>query len=339
MTTPFLEVQPTLENRWRALCLFGRNVATYKFALGRALLELRDRPDDRISLEDLALPFATGVCEHLKAAPKQATSASSRFLDGCRAFNASEIDESALRTLTVRYGFNNVIDAFHRLGATDLDRRFFIDERTTTKSIRLTDDLRALGSGHQAASLTMENEARWRLVETAWEIGLSRSLIEFDATSEALTIKRLPGRVAVTSARPALNGYQKGHCFYCYAGIDLSGTNGQVDVDHFLPWALHRHLPYNLNGVWNLVLACVACNRGEEGKSDRIPELGLLKRLHRRNEFLIASHHPLRETLMAQTGLTEANRAGFLQTAWQEAIRYRITPWKPPAGRCGEPLF
>jgi hypothetical protein len=31
----FLEVQPSIENYWRALILFGRNVASYKFALGR----------------------------------------------------------------------------------------------------------------------------------------------------------------------------------------------------------------------------------------------------------------------------------------------------------------
>ena len=87
MTFQFLQVHPTTENHWRALCLFGRNIATYMFALGRALLELRDRADDRVPFEDLTLPFAKGVCEHLLTAPKQATSASSRFLDGCRIFS------------------------------------------------------------------------------------------------------------------------------------------------------------------------------------------------------------------------------------------------------------
>ncbi len=65
--TDFLDVQPTLENHWRALVLFGRNVATYKFALGRALLEAKDRGDERISLEELALPFASAICEHLES--------------------------------------------------------------------------------------------------------------------------------------------------------------------------------------------------------------------------------------------------------------------------------
>lgn len=69
---PFLEVQPSVENYWRALILFGRNVASYKFALGKTLLDLRAAPGDLVKLEDLALPFARNICEHLHKAPKQA---------------------------------------------------------------------------------------------------------------------------------------------------------------------------------------------------------------------------------------------------------------------------
>jgi hypothetical protein len=35
------------------------------------------------------------------------------------------------------------------------------------------------------------------------------------------------------------------------------------------------------------------------GKFELTPDLGYVARLERRNEYLIASHHPLRETLMA----------------------------------------
>ncbi len=200
--------------------------------------------------------------------------------------------------------------------------------------------MRALvGSGGETTGLGLENEARWRLVETAWEIGLSRSLIEFDAANQSFDVRRLGARVVLTSARPALNGYQKGHCFYCYTDIDLLDAAEAVDVDHFLPWTLRRHLPYNLDGVWNLVLACVECNRGPKGKFDLIPERHLLERLHLRNEFLISSHHPLRETLMAQAGQTEDARKTFLQARWSEAIQLRIGRWVPPASRCGQAVF
>ena len=85
----------------------------------------------------------------------------------------------------------------------------------------------------------------------------------------------------------------------------------------------------NINGVWNLVLACRTCNRGEGGKFDLVPSLLLIERLHRRNEFLIASHHPLRDALMMQTGALEQERAAFLQKNYDAAVTHRIACWHP----------
>jgi hypothetical protein len=50
-------------------------------------------------------------------------------------------------------------------------------------------------------------------------------------------------------------------------------------------------------------------------------------RLHRRNEFLITSHHPLRETIIAQAGATQALRAGFLQANYSAAVSHRVAQW------------
>lgn len=233
--THFLDVQPSIENHWRALILFGRNVASYIFSLGKALLELRAAPGDLVTLEELALPFTRSICEHLRSAPKQATSQSSRFLDACRKANAGDMGEDELREVTVALGFNNVIDAFHRLGPADVPMRFFIDERITSKGIRLTDELRALSDGVAPDDLVHETEARWRLAETAWELGVAHSLIDFDPATEDLTTIRRERRTTVTSARAALNGYQKGHCFYCFAPITTDGGEEGADVDHFFP--------------------------------------------------------------------------------------------------------
>lgn len=325
----FLEVQPTIENQWRALILFGRNVASYKFALGKALLDLRRQPGDLIKLEDLAVPFADNIRAHLRGAPKQATSRSSRFLDACQKANDGAISPEELRKLTISIGFNNVIDAFHRLGPADIPTRFYIDERQANGGIRLTDELRRLTEVLHPDDLLEEAEARWRLVETAWELGVNQSLIEFDTTSENLIAVRRDGRVTVTSSRAALNGYQKGHCFYCFAPISIEGGPAQADVDHFLPWAARIHIDGNVNGIWNLVLSCRDCNRGVGGKSSFVPSLKLLERLHTRNEFLITSHHPLRETLMRQTGLDEPSRVGFLQRNWSAALSALIARWEP----------
>ncbi len=74
----FIGHQPTLETYWRSIILLGRNVASYKFALAKTLLEI-DNQNTLIRLEDLALPFAKNISEHLRSNDKQITSPSSSF--------------------------------------------------------------------------------------------------------------------------------------------------------------------------------------------------------------------------------------------------------------------
>ena len=93
----------------------------------------------------------------------------------------------------------------------------------------------------------------------------------------------------------------------------------------------------NLDGVWNLVLACPNCNRGSDGKFAKVPAIKYLNRLHKRNEFLISSHHPLRETIMNQTGLTETDRVAYLQNVDKRAINKLIHRWETPA--VGKEIF
>ena len=69
-----------------------------KFARSLKLLEIRPQ-SSLIKLEELALPFALNICEHLQINDKQVTSASSQFLDCCRKFNRNEIDQSGSRRL------------------------------------------------------------------------------------------------------------------------------------------------------------------------------------------------------------------------------------------------
>ena len=67
----FFENDPTLQSYWRSIILYGRNVASYKFALGKALIDLNKKPNDLIKLEDLSEPFSNHLCEHLKVNEKQ----------------------------------------------------------------------------------------------------------------------------------------------------------------------------------------------------------------------------------------------------------------------------
>jgi hypothetical protein len=64
-------------------------------------------------------------------------------------------------------------------------------------------------------------------------------------------------------------------------------------------------------------------------KLARAPQLKYLERLNTRNNYLISSHHPLRETLIRQTGNTDADRHSFLNGSYQVAVNTLIHTWGP----------
>lgn len=339
----FQENFPSAESYWRSVILFGRNVASYKFALAKSLLEIAPTGQTVVTLEELSVPFSRYLCEHLKAAEKQGTNGSSSFLDACRQFNEGALSHQALIYTTKKLGFSNVIDAFHIVNNEELPVRFYTKDYTkSSKKIILTDELFRLQETSHFGNFTQEAESRWNLVQTAWELGVSRNLlsVQYDAKDDLLFVEgdKLR-RKDVTSARDALNGYQKGKCFYCFDDISVvTGSDDFCDVDHFFPHALQTAMPeVNLNGVWNLVLACNHCNRGVDGKFAKVPAMRYIERLHRRNEFLISSHHPLRETLMNQTGRTTADRIHFLKQVDEVAINLLIHRWD--VDLVGEEIF
>ena len=329
---PFIPAEPTVEDCWRGVVLYGRNTASYKFALASALLSLKPQSGELVKLEELAPAFACSIADHLKVAPKQITTANGKFIQACLAFNQDR-DLSRLVDSTVAHGFANVIDAFHIVGSNPVHHSFFIDERKAHRGIRITDEFSQMLAGMQAGNLSEEVTARWNLVETAWNLGVSTNLLAVqhdDALGELFAIDVSQRRRSVTSSRSALNGYQKGRCFYCHAELQLLGERMNTDVDHFFPHRLKQAgLGVNLDGVWNLVLACPSCNRGPKGKFDRIPSLQLLERLHQRNEYLIGSHHPLRETLMQQTGVQLAQRVRFLNELYAKVQLSPAMAWEP----------
>lgn len=334
MAVAFVSNEPQLEDYWRGIILFGRNVASYKFSLAKALLDLQPKSGELIKLEDLAPIYSKHIAEHLKTAKKQGTSNSSKFINGCRQHSIGEIDGNELTDITLRYGFNNVIDAFHVVGKSEIPLRFYTDERKSNKGIRITEEFDNLLQRQQSINLPLEVEARWNLVETAWELGVSRSLVSIahDEDQQLLyTFDRERRRKSVTGSREALNGYQKGKCFYCFSDISINDDSKELypEVDHFFPHTLKHHGFSNVvDGVWNLVLSCQDCNRGEGGKFASVPTTKLLGRLHRRNEFLIFSHHPLKETLIKQTGKSEEIRKNFLNNFHSKAWAILIHTWE-----------
>ena len=75
--------------------------------------------------------------------------------------------------------------------------------------------------------------------------------------------------------------------------------------------------------VWNLVLA-----KASVKKSDQRADEYYLAKLYERNEFYIASRHPLGETIAKQTGPTRERRLKFLKDQNKAAKQYSPVGWK-----------
>ena len=329
----FIDNKASVETCWRSIILLGRNTASYKFALAKSLLETPTE-SSLVRLEDLALPFAKNIAEHIKVNDKQAVGNSNKFLDTCRKFNFEEIGESELHQQTMRLGFRYVLDAFHNVGNGEVPR-FFEDARKDQGGIILSDQFYQLINSEQKTNLNYEVESRWRLWETAISLNISPNLLTINPDETAATlfvVDEKKRRQNVTSSRDALNGYQKGKCFYCQKNILIERKHeNSSDVDHFFPDMLKHYGLNNLNQVWNLVLTCVSCNRGEGGKFQRIPDISFLYLLNKRNNFYVESHHPLRETIINQTGRTNEDRKHFLQKMFNSATDFLPSEnrWKP----------
>lgn len=335
MSTKFQINDPSLESQWRSLILFGKNSATYKFAFAKSLIDLIATQTNTISLSDLAVPFAGHIIEHLRTNDKQGSSRSSKFLNSCRAFLNDELSQDQLYSDTEKYGFVNVIDAFQNVNGGAIPKPFYEKNFAVgKKEITITDNLLMLLETFQFKNLDQEVEARWKLVETAWSLSLNPNLLEvkYDEAGSLLFVQNnFMRRVNITSVRDALNGYQKGKCFYSLQNISIFKNDelNMCAVDHFLPHKLkqfHHDEGANINGVWNLVLTDKQINNS---KGARIPEKKFLEQLFDRNEFYIESKHPLAETIINQTGQTQAERRTFLEKQYNLASEYSGPKWQP----------
>jgi hypothetical protein len=323
----FVDSKPDLETQWRGLILFGKNTATYKFAFGKSLLSIAERDISRLSIEDMAPVYAQFLIEHLRSGNKQGVSNSSTFLSALTRHIEGVASLDEMLDATRKEGFKYVIEAFQNLGGGTIPDSFYSYNRVD-KSIYLSDNLFKLKESVQGPNLTSEIEARWNLVETAWNLSVPVSAVQIEAEGDFTKLIITDGanfRKPITSTRDALSGYQKGKCFYSERAIDLN--SGNVDVDHFFPISKQElHLPSNLNGVWNLVLSDASQNRS---KSAQAPSRRHLENLHARNEYYIRSKHPLGATILKQTGASERERISFLQRHYDISKQYSFAGWEP----------
>lgn len=72
-----------------------------------------------------------------------------------------------------------------------------------------------------------------------------------------------------------IKNHSDNKCFYC------DKKSSSMEIDHFIPFAfVYDHQ------LWNLVLSCQKCNRGIDGKFNRLPLINHLEKLKDRNDVL-----------------------------------------------------
>ena len=321
---------------WRSIILIGDNDKCYKFALGKSLLHFSNLQKTEIPFEDFIDVYTSEICNHLKKAPVQGSNRkpNGKVINSCISYNKNEISKDKLIE-TIKKDEWVVFKKFHLIKGGYVDFKYFdVKKILKNKKIILTDDMLKLKDNYQFNNLVHETDGRWNLLERSWELKIPEKLllVESDASSEKLFVRSKNRRLNITGSRKGLNGYHNGKCFYCNKNISIKSNQSDTsDVDHFFPLVLEeRGILKNLNGVWNLVLACKSCNRGSGGKFDRLADLVFLEKLEIRNNNLILSHDPLRQTLMMQTGKSSLARNKFLNSNFYKATEFMIhSNWKP----------
>lgn len=333
----------SIETNLRSIYLLGANTATYKFALTKSLLDLKGTNSTFISLDDLTPIFAHHLLEHVKSGKKQNTSKNGSKLISALYDHLQEnlTLEQTLQVVRAE-GFKYVLDAFHNLPKQSKSIPFFDKALNGKKQgIILTDELYDIFESDNYDNFQEEVEGRWNLVESAWGEQADIRVQYDNVTQELFYLKPISNnaymsnykRKPLTPLRRPLNGYQKGKCFYCNQHIDIaSNKEATCQVDHFLPHSLMHKSRYDLqlDEIWNLVLACKQCN-GFSEKGARLPAKEFLAKLARRNEYLIESNLPIKETIIAQCGRTPTARKDFLNKRYLACIDTSNTkvPWSP----------
>ncbi|MFI6816722.1 HNH endonuclease [Nonomuraea sp. NPDC050328] len=307
MASEFFREEPTARASWRMAVLMGANSRTYKFALGDALLAAAASGRTEIPLDELAVPYSMSLATHLKLAPQApatAVAGESDFLSVAEREAEESVRQGSPTELLLAAAIRSmpamVMRKFHNLrGGGEIPHHFYeVTGPSRARLVRLTPHLRDVAQAEQTPNLRDELAARWSIVELSFAAEIGRSLVAegfaVDAATSKLTDKRR--RRPVTGVAEAVLGFQHGRCLICAEPLILGAE--PVAVDHVFPWSFMRLLGSegtDLDAVWNLAPAHAVCNAR---KSNRPPTPDELTRLARRNEAIMQSPHPLRQTLL-----------------------------------------
>lgn len=300
------------EDFWRTIILYGLNQATYKIALGQSLIRFSQQQKNFVTMNELAEDFFDMYKERLEngkpqlATPNRQT-AMERIVN---LYNIGKLTRSQALEKVEREAFNDVIDRFHNVDNLQIPMNFY---EKTEKGIVIFDNVYEIFSDKKNNELRNELDARWDLLESAFEIKRTNSELVNDIRK--LYLVNGYERTDITKNRDVLNGYQNNVCFYCGELMN----EDDVHVDHVIPRQFINH-----DDIWNLVLSHGFCNLQ---KSDNLPDRHYIDKLIERNEYFIKSNHPISNKLKEQLGNTPKKRRTTVDKIYEHG-KMALAPWK-----------
>jgi hypothetical protein len=303
----------------------GQFVATYKFALLIALIEIAiERGDDSgapldIALEWLAEKFIELYWNHSKpfggAVLSQNKGTNIAVLGRIQALQAETLSLAEARRAPQWHATTRAIAhiietmPLFRLQLLRGNQRipFLYDEEMVNGTIRLKPGAAYCLRKFSTLVGALARNGWLREVRdnprNAYAMGATQSLETFLFGDERVPLRRV---------RDVLLPVQEGRCFYCAGPL-----TDAMHVDHFVPWALY---PSNLGH--NFVLADQLCN---EDKSDLLADVSHLRRWCTRNE---TSGAQLAEAFMAHGLLADLNASrSIARWAYERARATDSVTW------------
>lgn len=298
---------------WKAITLYGLNVATYKPALASCLLKFAKKDINTITWEDLSHAFLTEYIARLKdnPMPQQTNSGRQTKLERLiQQLNLGNITFSQACDAVAHEGFTDVVPRFHNIGTNKSFAQSYFYEFEYGKKLKIKDTLFEIVANDYSALLE-ETNARWSLLEGAFAINHKNYNFTLANDIREIYLKNGYQRKPLTKNIPFLSGYQGNVCFYC--GEELI----DIDVDHVLPRQVIQH-----DEAWNLVLSHRHCN---QLKSDLLVGNHFIEKLIQRNENIMGSNHPWRAKIQSQLGNTPKRRAANLRLHYENVKTVRGT--------------
>lgn len=292
---------------WQWIVQLGRNSATYKLALADQLLHWAAQGVDRVPMDELAAGFRDAYEDRVRRG-RQQLHVSGRWTVVERVILEDMDEDRALREIRKRALEDMVLQKFHNLTGGVEAPRFFEPPDGQDRLI-LTQRMMDLVES-EVDPLRQEAQSRWDLLEHAFTPENPEPLIANELLSDVTTRE---SREDLTHLIPTLSGYQRDRCFYCDKELD------DPVVDHVLPHSLVRH-----NQIWNLVLADDHCNAN---KSDRLPTEAMIDRLIQRNEAIIKSDHPLKESIIEDLGSPAQARSEAVKAEYKRCRKMSPRVW------------